>query len=239
MIDKKLKPKSGDKISLIGPEGRTLPDLYEVLETLGEDKLKILGPDRIPMRVFLSRVSKIIRREGTMQPKEEANAVAEPPKAEVKTPPKVEPKQVKVETPKVEPKAEVKTEKKKVKKNSPPVLDLKEYCKTNGGENFVLLKKGMAKHSVGTKGSSYILINPTAHTYRTFNTYTYPGGIVSLGRSGNDSNNHPYPLAEKKTMTVKCVGKDGKEVSKVYHGKLTMEEKIEKSKKEGYQVIKF
>jgi hypothetical protein len=233
----KIKVEAGWKVTLIGPEGKALPEWYEVKEILDNERIKIVGSDQIPLRIFRSRIASVVskpeeKEEGSMEP-ETAQVKPAAPVAPV-TP--TEPEKEKPAATKAEVKKPASAKKEPAKKADPPALDLKAYCKEHGGDSYILLKKVNDFKAPGYTSIAYVLINPEKHIYRTFNAYKYPDGTLSLGHRGSGGND--YPLEGKKTLVTKCKKvSDGSEVHKPFHGKLTAEALMEAKKKKGYQQV--
>jgi hypothetical protein len=200
MADKReINP--GTMVRLNGPNG-PLPEKYKVIQTIDKERIRLEGPDGAPLRAFRSRITV---EESRVEKEEKERKMEEQAATETK---------------------ETKTkEKKKTPKKTPTPIDMKEYCTKHGGENYTLLKKKDNKFdSPGYKLTSHILINKKKSTYRTFNVYTNPSGIMTT-KGGNE-----YPL-KGKTLTI--TNKDGS--NKTYTGKLTIEQLIAAKEKAGYE----
>ena len=240
----KIKVEVGWQITLIGPDGKELPEWYSIEEIIDNERLKIIGGDGVTLRIFKSRIANVVCSEKPTE-KEEKNMsdnvntetpVATPATTSVPTPAPATPAsapKAKAEKPEIKKPAPAKKE----PKAGPPVLDLKAYCKEFGSDSHVLLKKQNEFKAKDYQSFGYVLINKEKHTYRCFNVYKYPSGVISLGRSGKGGNEYILEGNAKKVTTHKFKGKNGGEVSKVNRASLTVEALIDKKKKEGYAIV--
>jgi len=216
MAEKRAEIKVGQKVRLVSVNG-PLQGKFEVIQVLDRDRIRLVGPDKTPLRAFRCRVKadeESMVREKEDVKMETGTAQAQATQVETKEAPKP-PKEKKEKAPKA-PKA----------KKAPEAVDLKAYCKQHGGEGFVLLKKTAKFESPGYTLEPHVLINNEKHIYRTFNVYKRPGGVLTAD-GGNE-----YPLQGKKTLTVHCKSKNG--ADKTYQGKSTAEQKIAELTKKGY-----
>lgn len=233
----KLNITQGSLIKLNGPNNKPMPDSYEVLEQVDKDKFKILGPNGIPLRVFRSSIISVSVVQKPLNSEElkmvdatpVATAPAPAPAAPTATAEAPAPvvahrvnkpaKPAKVKAAKVKPA--------KVSKVLP--FDLPAWLKKTGGDDSVHLVKEGTFASPGYKLFCHILVNKGENVYYTLNIYHYPDGLHSLGKKNSGGNK--YPL-KGKTLKVEHGGS-----TKVYQGKLSVEELVKAKLADGYKKV--
>jgi hypothetical protein len=220
MAEKKIELDPGDKVQLCGPPDlEVLPDLYEFLETPLEDGkpsrhvIRVKGPDGHPFRVHRNRVKGVVRKEGTTE-------IIEPSQEEE------EESMTTTETAEAKPKA------KKKESATPQAFDIEAWVAEHGG---IHLQKDSKFDHADYKLVSHICIDEEKKYYYTLNTYKYPDGTVSLGKTGKGGNK--YPLKGRTITTTQKNNKTGQKEKKVMKGKKTAQQIFEQFTKKGYTLV--
>ena len=230
-------PSPGDNVQLLGLDGETpLPDLFEIVKPLNKVSYQVKSQQNTVMNVHKSRIARIVKRGEPQQieakalakearmSEEEAVAVAERPTVAAK--PAVKPVVAKPE----KPVAEKEKAAPKVKEVKQPIpFDLKAWLREhNNGVH--LIKPAKFDHG-GFKLVAHAVIDEKGGYYYTFNTYQYPGGIISRGKK--DAGGNQYALKGHR-ITIKKETKKG-EVSEIQKGRKTAEEMVVVYEKKGYK----
>jgi hypothetical protein len=231
--------QSEQSIQLYGPNDTLLKEVYKVVDVVDKHIARVKDNEGRIFRVFKGRIARVLNENENISDNQVVETTKQEEKVMTSAESTVVDHPVDVDTTVKKPKAETKDKAKKTKK-APIPFNLKEWITENGGAHGIHLMKESTFDCDEIPMTSHILINPDQHVYLTLNVYKYPptdenpDGVLSLGKSNSGGNK--YPLKGKK-MTTKHKGKDGREDSKTYVGKLSVEDLTQRKIKDGYKKV--